>query len=120
MRRAAKIDANQPEIIDVARRMGCTVQPLHTVGGGVPDLLVGISGVNDLWEVKDGSLVPSARRLTADQIIWHDDWRGCQVQVIDRVDKAVARINYVRSTTNASKPDIRERQPWQSLQQEKK
>ena len=112
MRRAAKIDANQPEIVDVARRMGCTVQPLHTVGGGVPDLLVGISGVNDLWEIKDGKKPPSDRRLTPDQIIWHDDWRG-SVQVIDSVDKAVARINYVRRTTNASKPDSRERQPWQ-------
>lgn len=95
MRRAAKIDANQPEIVDVARRMGCSVQPLHTMGQGVPDLLVGISGINDLWEIKDGSLVPSARRLTADQVIWHDAWRG-QVQVIDSVEKAVARINYVR------------------------
>lgn len=112
MRRAAKIDANQPEIVDVARRMGCTVQPLHTVGGGVPDLLVGISGVNDLWEIKDGKKPPSERRLTPDQITWHDDWRG-SVQVIDSVDKAVARINYVRRTTNASKPDSRERQPWQ-------
>lgn len=112
MRRAAKIDANQPEIVEAARRMGCTVQPLHTVGGGVPDLLVGISGVNDLWEVKDGRKPPSERRLTADQLLWHDGWRG-HVQVIDSVEKAVARINYVRRTTNASKPDSRERQPWQ-------
>jgi len=96
-RRAAKVDANQPEIVAVARQMGCTVQPLHTVGQGCPDLLVGISGINDLWEIKDGSLVPSARRLTADQIIWHDAWRG-YVQVIDSVEKAVARINYVRRT----------------------
>ena len=95
-RRAAKVDANQSEIVDVARQLGCTVQPLHTVGQGVPDLLVGISGHSDLWEVKDGAKRPSERRLTADQIIWHDAWRGCQVQVVDSVEKAIARINYVR------------------------
>lgn len=94
-RRAAKVDANQPEIVAAARALGCTVQPLHTVGQGCPDLLVGISGINDLWEVKDGSKRPSERRLTTDQIIWHDAWRG-HVQVIDSVEKAVARINYVR------------------------
>lgn len=97
MRRAAKVDANQPEIVEAARRMGCSVQPLHSVGQGVPDLLVGISGINDLWEVKDGSKRPSERRLTADQIIWHDNWRGT-VQVIDSVEKAIARINYLRRT----------------------
>jgi hypothetical protein len=96
MRRAAKVDENQPEIVAAARRMGCTVQPLHSIGQGCPDLLVGISGINDLWEVKDGKKVPSARQLTTDQLIWHDEWRG-NVQVIDSVEKAIARINYVRS-----------------------
>lgn len=96
-RRAAKVDDNQPEIVAIARQMGCSVQPLHSVGQGCPDLLVGISGINDLWEVKDGKKPPSARRLTPDQIEWHDGWRG-YVQVIESVEKAVARINYVRRT----------------------
>lgn len=100
-RRAAKVDENQPEIVDAARRMGCTVQPLHTVGQGCPDLLVGISGTNDLWEVKDGAKVPSAQKLTIDQIQWHDEWRG-NVQVINSVEKAVARINYVRRSQQAT------------------
>ena len=99
MRRAAKIDDNQPEIVEAARRMGCSVQPLHSVGKGCPDLLVGISGINDLWEVKDGSKPPSARRLTPDQIEWHDAWRG-HVQVVDSVEKAIARINQLRSGTD--------------------
>lgn len=94
-RRAAKVDSNQSEIVAAARSMGCTVQPLHTVGKGCPDLLVGISGINDLWEVKDGALAPSARKLTIDQVLWHEDWRG-HVQIIDSIEKAIARINYVR------------------------
>lgn len=105
MRRAAKIDDNQPEIVEAARRMGCSVQPLHSVGKGCPDLLVGISGINDLWEVKDGAKPPSARRLTPDQIEWHDAWRG-HVQVVDSVEKAIARINFVRRN-NAAHPEGR-------------
>lgn len=115
MRRAAKVDENQSEIVDVARSMGCTVQLLHAVGGGCPDLLVGISGINDLWEVKDGRKPPSARKLTIDQIKWHDEWRG-HVQVIDSTEKAIARINYVRRSQPAHKQTHqaqKERQPWE-------
>ena len=100
MRRASRVDENQAQIVEAARRMGCSVQPLHTVGGGVPDLLVGINKINDLWEIKDGKKPPSARRLTPDQIEWHDSWRG-SVQVIDSVDKAIARINYIRASVKS-------------------
>lgn len=102
MRRAAKVDDNQQEIITAARAMGCSVQPLHTVGKGVPDLLVGISGHTDLWEVKDGKKPPSARKLTVDQILWHDEWKGCTPQIVDSVDKAIARVNYIRRTQRAT------------------
>jgi len=68
MRRAARIDANQPAIIAALRSIGATVQPLHAVGGGCPDLLVGLRGRNILMEVKDGARPPSERRLTADQV----------------------------------------------------
>lgn len=76
MRRAAKVDRNQPEIVAALRKMGCTVQPLHSVGQGCPDLLVGYRGLNFLIEVKDGELSPSHRKLTEDQVEWHRDWRG--------------------------------------------
>ena len=36
MRRAAKVDANQPEIVQALRKAGCFVQPLHTVGQASP------------------------------------------------------------------------------------
>ena len=37
-RRAPRIDANQPEIVKSFRKLGCTVQHLHMVGDGCPDL----------------------------------------------------------------------------------
>ena len=76
MPRIARVDANQPDIVQALRQIGATVQLLHTVGKGCPDLLVGYRGVNSLLEVKDGAKVPSARKLTPDELRWHDEWRG--------------------------------------------
>jgi len=76
MRTAAKVDANQEEIVTALRHIGATVQPLHMVGKGCPDLLVGYRGANYLLEVKDGTKPPSKRRLTPDEQRWHDAWQG--------------------------------------------
>ena len=78
--RAAKVDKNQAEIVDVFRKFGFSVQCLHAVGGGVPDLLIGRGGVNLLVEVKDGGKA----KLTGNQMRWHDEWRG-QVRIVRNV-----------------------------------
>lgn len=89
--RAAKADANQGAIVAALRKIGCSVQPLHTVGRGVPDLLVGIRGHNLLLEVKDGAKPPSAQKLTADQVEWHGAWRG-HVEVVNSVEQAIIAV----------------------------
>lgn len=76
MRRAAKVDGNQSKIVNMLRLVGCTVQHLHTIGKGCPDLLVGYQGRNYLMEVKDGTRPPSDQKLTDDEKDWHDSWRG--------------------------------------------
>lgn len=76
MRRAARIDANQTQIVSALRSVGASVELLSAVGKGCPDLLVGYRGMNILMEVKDGKKPPSERKLTSDQIVWHRDWRG--------------------------------------------
>ena len=91
MRRAAKIDANQPEIVKALRAVGATVTPTHAAGQGFPDLCVGFRGRNFLLEVKDGSKVPSARRLTKDQVSWHATWEG-HVEVVETTDEALQAI----------------------------
>lgn len=91
MRRAAKVDANQSEIIAALRRIGATVQPLHAVGAGCPDLLVGWRGMTSLLEIKDGSKPPSARKLTPDQVKWHAEWQG-HVAVVESVKEAIEAI----------------------------
>ena len=89
-RRAAKVDANQREVVKALRKAGATVQHLHAVGAGCPDLLVGYKGGNHLVEVKDGHKPPSARKLTPDQVVWHRDWRGSPVHVVKSVTEALA------------------------------
>lgn len=91
MRRAAAVDQNQAAIVEALRVVGCTVQPLHAVGQGCPDLLCARNGVNYLIEVKDGSKPPSARKLTRDQVLWHDAWRG-QVAVVTSVKEALEAV----------------------------
>jgi hypothetical protein len=76
MRQAAKIDANQPDIVKALKDAGMSVQILSAVGKGVPDLLVGFRGVNVLIEVKDGAKPLSAQKLTDDQANWHGAWAG--------------------------------------------
>lgn len=89
--RTAKVDANQGEVVQALRNIGCTVQLLHAVGKGCPDLLCGYRGVNVLIEVKDGSKPPSARTLTPDQVKWHGSWAG-QVHVAASVDEALGVV----------------------------
>lgn len=92
MRRAARIDANQAEIVKALRQAGATVQSLATAGDGVPDLLVGFRRQTVLMEVKDGSKPPSARDLTDDQVDWHINWRGGALVVVTSVDEALTAI----------------------------
>jgi hypothetical protein len=91
MRRAAKVDRNQAEIVAALRAIGCSVQPLHGVGDGCPDLLIGYRGVNHLAEIKDSAKPPSARELTPDQQKWHVEWRG-HAMVITSVEEAIAFV----------------------------
>lgn len=92
MRRiASKVDRNQAEIVAALRAIGATVQLLHSVGAGCPDILCGFRGRNVLLEIKDGNKPPSARKLTADQVEWHGGWKG-QVAVVEDVDAALAVI----------------------------
>jgi Holliday junction resolvase len=94
MRRAARTDRNQREIVRAFRQIGATVQILSAVGHGCPDVLCGFRGQNILVEIKDGSKPPSARNLTADQVLWHAKWAG-QVCVAESVEDAVKRVIHI-------------------------
>jgi len=96
MMRAAKIDANQKQIVTALRAAGATVQSLAGVGKGVPDLLVGYQGQTLLLEIKDGHKPPSARLLTEDQLKWHGSWKGGALAVVDSPDAALRMIGVLK------------------------
>jgi len=90
MRRAARVDSNQWNIVDALRKAGAKVTLLHQVGGGCPDVLVTRKDKSfALLEIKDGEKPPSARKLTPDEQAWHDAHEGSPVYVITSVDDAL-------------------------------
>lgn len=89
--RAAKVDENQAEIVDCFRKLGFSVQCLHTVGKGVPDLLIAKAGINYLVEVK----MPKGT-LTKDQVKWHGEWRG-DIHIVRCIDDVLTLSNSVFS-----------------------
>ena len=91
MRTAAKVDANQPEIVNALRQIGCSVLLTHQLGKGAPDLVVGYRGVNFMLEVKDGNKPPSRRELTPDEVKFHDEWNG-DIRIVESVEDAIGVV----------------------------
>lgn len=94
MRRAAKVDITQAEIVDALKKAGATVQHLHSVGQGCPDLLVGFRRQNFVLECKPNIGSPSKRELRPNQQEWHDGWKG-SVAVVETPEAALAVIGYL-------------------------
>ncbi len=76
MRRAAKIDANQNQVVKDLRKLGFSVRITSSLGQGFVDLVLGKAKKNYLVELKDGSKPPSARKLTPDEEKFIEEWKG--------------------------------------------
>lgn len=92
-----KRDANERAIVDALRAAGHKVQHLEQ-GKGVPDLLVMPGGVGwdyprlMLLEVKDGT----KKKLTPDQVKWHEAWQGPHLAVVHSVEEALDVVGRAR------------------------
>lgn len=103
MRRAAKIDGTQTEIVAALRQVGCKVLSLAACGKGVPDLLVlppfVIYHDRDWCEDCDRPVLPyllevknlsgRGNKLTPDQVKFHAEW---PVTVVTSVEEALAAV----------------------------
>jgi hypothetical protein len=88
MRRAARVDANQAEIVKALRDAGAYVWII-----GLPvDLLVGYNNHTFLVEVKDGP----RKRLTALQQDFFDNWFGSTLARIDGPEAALRMIGVAK------------------------
>lgn len=92
MRRDARADRNQPEIVAALRTAGALVIPTHMVGGGFPDLVVCFRGQTLLMEVKDHKQPPSKRLLTPDQLTFHAAWTGGPLSIVQDVEGALRAL----------------------------
>ena len=100
MRRAARVDDNQAQIVRVLRAVGATVQSIAGVGDGCPDLLVGFRRQSFLLEVKDAAKVPSAQKLTKLEERWHLLWQGLPVSVVHTPEEALEAIGITPTCHN--------------------
>ena len=88
VRKRAKTDTNQAEIVAALRRIGAVVACTHQLGAGFPDLVVAWGGRNWLIECK----VPGAG-LTGDEPAFHDEWRTRgQVDIVTTPEEAIELV----------------------------
>lgn len=92
MRYAARVDANQAQIVSALRAAGAYVWII-----GLPvDLLVGYKNYTFLVEIKDGP----KKRLTALQEDFFKNWSGSTLARIDGPEAALRMIGVVNETVN--------------------
>ena len=87
MRRAARRDAGEQDIIKAMRACGAFVKVINDEG--TFDLLCWYNGHTLLLEIKDGNKPPSARRLTDAEQKFHDEWPGNNLRIINSVQEAL-------------------------------
>lgn len=84
--RVRKTDTNQKQIMDLCRKVpGLSVATIHTVGRGLPDLIMGYKGMNFLIEIKDGKKSASRKKLTPDEEKFHKNWKG-RIDIVEKFD----------------------------------
>lgn len=82
--RAVKKDSNHQEVVAEFRKLGFSVLDISQLKNCC-DLFVAKSGITVAVEVKDGSLPPSKRRLTAGEREFKSAWRG-NYAIIESLD----------------------------------
>lgn len=88
-RYAAQTDRNHKDVIRWFLELGCTVVDLSKVGGGCPDLLVGVRGHERLVETKDPKRKPSERKLRPNQSEFFETWAGSKPAKVETHDDVI-------------------------------
>ena len=94
MRKKARVDANQKEIVQQLRKLGVSVLHTHQLGRGAPDLVLGYRNDNFLVELKDGNKTKSQQKLTPDEIKFQEKWGG-NYSVCNSIEQILTIIDYV-------------------------
>ncbi len=95
MRRAARIDANQPALVKLIRKLGGSFQHTHQIPGAL-DGIIGYHGVDIRVEFKDPDQPPSKRALTKAEIDTIDEWKGRPPVVIETAEHVIALFERIK------------------------
>lgn len=88
MRRDARVDANQAEIVEALRQVGAVVFDTHALGGGFLDIAVLFRGAVHLIEIK----MPGGKLTPAEQE-FHDAWGNSPfVHIVYSMEDALEAI----------------------------
>ena len=87
MRRAARRDANEDQVVSALEACGAYVKKINGSGGF--DLLVWYRGHTLLLEVKDGRKPPSAQALTPAEQKFHREWPGDNLHIVNSPEAAL-------------------------------
>ena len=91
MKSHPRLDSNHNEVRQALEAVGAKVYSTAALGDGFPDLIAGYKGINILFEVKDGKKPPSKRKLTPDELKWHNSWKG-QVNIVETPESAILKL----------------------------
>jgi Holliday junction resolvase len=83
------VDANQRNIVEGLRQFGVSVRSTAQLGGGFPDICCGYKGKTYLLEIKDSEKTKFAKKLTPDEALFLEKWRG-QVAVVECLNDALS------------------------------
>jgi hypothetical protein len=92
MRRAARRDQNESEIIDALRSAGATVYQLNEPF----DLLVGFRHQNFLLEIKNPNNTYGKKGFNKNQQQFKENWNGGTLCLVDSVEAALRAINVIK------------------------
>lgn len=94
MRKKARVDANQKEIVQQLRKLNISVLHTHQLGKGAPDLILGYRNDNFMIELKDGTKTKSQQKLTPDELEFQNKWKG-NYSVCNSLEQILNVIDYV-------------------------
>ena len=92
-------DGNHNGIAQAFRDRGFSVRDTHTIGDGFPDMVVAKHGQNILIEIKDPGKPPSKRKLTRDEVVFSETWKGWYEIVETLSDVNVVEIKVIMVRT---------------------
>lgn len=88
LRTAARVDANQAEIVEALRGIGASVLLVFQLKNCF-DILVGYRGRTHIIEIKDPSQPPGKRKLTEGEEAFRKAWRGSPYNVVHTIEEAI-------------------------------